>query len=367
MEAPKSLRRPTNWQDFESLCKKLWGEIWNCPEIKKNGRAGQLQNGVDIFGIPKNEISYYGIQCKGKDEYSAKQFTEKEIISEINKAKDFEPKLKKLYLTTTAIKDSKIEAFIRKKNIENKINGLFEIHLFCWEDIVDLIDENRQTHDWYVKNQKYKNTQKAILTFQDDSLEKNITVKFQQTTTEYRQRIPSSIHDTILANPLFNLPIHNSSWGNNSINYSFYDFSFRLHNSGEDPIENFKIFFSIEGEFLELVRIANWSGMILPKNPIPYDTFLSDNGKSGKISPSKSILVSEDSISFDDLRIKPRHESSNIIIKWKLVSKNYKTDGELKINFTSEIIKKNKTVLITDSLKNRIEIEELEDYIEKKN
>jgi len=34
--------------------------------------------------------------------------------------------------------------YIRKKNIENIKNGLFDVHLFSWEDIVDLIDENKQ-------------------------------------------------------------------------------------------------------------------------------------------------------------------------------------------------------------------------------
>lgn len=42
MQAPKSLSKPLNWQDFEILCKKLWGEIWKRSEIKKNGRSGQL-------------------------------------------------------------------------------------------------------------------------------------------------------------------------------------------------------------------------------------------------------------------------------------------------------------------------------------
>jgi len=94
MEASKNLRRPTNWQDFETLCKKLWGEIWNCPEIKKNGRNGQNQNGVDVCGIPFGEQNYYGIQCKGKDEYTNKQFTEAEISIEIAKAKLFIPPVK---------------------------------------------------------------------------------------------------------------------------------------------------------------------------------------------------------------------------------------------------------------------------------
>jgi hypothetical protein len=137
MQAPQSLRRPTNWQDFESLCKKLWGEIWQCPEIKKNGRAGQSQHGVDIYGIPNGEIQYYGIQCKGKDEYSNKQFTEDEIINEIEKAKAFTPSLKKFYLATTAVKDATIETFVRIKNIESINAGYFSIDIFSWEDIVD--------------------------------------------------------------------------------------------------------------------------------------------------------------------------------------------------------------------------------------
>jgi len=66
----KSIRKPENWQDFENLCKKLWGEIWDCAEIKKNGRSGQNQQGVDVYGIPKFDTEYYGIQCKGKDDYT---------------------------------------------------------------------------------------------------------------------------------------------------------------------------------------------------------------------------------------------------------------------------------------------------------
>jgi len=117
MKAPQTLRRPANWQDFETLCKKLWGEIWKCPEIQKNGRLGQDQSGVDIFGTPIGENGYYGIQCKGKSEYNDQhpQFTVKEIAKEIKKAKKFTPALKKLYFATTAVNDSKIQAYIRKK------------------------------------------------------------------------------------------------------------------------------------------------------------------------------------------------------------------------------------------------------------
>ena len=109
----QQILKPENWQDFEELCKVLWSEIWECPEIKKNGRFGQNQNGVDIYGIPKNETKYFGIQCKGKDEYTKSKLTELEITSEINKAKNFKPYLKKLYIATTANKDERIEELVK--------------------------------------------------------------------------------------------------------------------------------------------------------------------------------------------------------------------------------------------------------------
>lgn len=71
---------------------------------------GQDQSGVDIFGIPAGEESYYGIQCKGKSEYidHHPQFTEREILNEIEKAKQFSPTLKKFYLAKTALNDTKL-------------------------------------------------------------------------------------------------------------------------------------------------------------------------------------------------------------------------------------------------------------------
>ena len=180
MKAKKQLRPPENWQDFESLCKMLWGEIWNCPEIVKNGRQGQPQCGVDVYGIPSFDTEYSGIQCKGKDNYTHKQFTKSEINKEIEKAKNFKPQLKKFYLATTAVKDANIEEYIRIKNQEHIKSGKFGIFIFSWEDIVDLIDENKRTHDWYVKSQNFKQNQNAELTFHDDSEEISIVVPFIQ-------------------------------------------------------------------------------------------------------------------------------------------------------------------------------------------
>ena len=66
MQAPTQIQKPANWQDFETLCMKLWGRIWDCADtIKKNGRAGQKQYGVDIYIIGShvliNHLIFIGI------------------------------------------------------------------------------------------------------------------------------------------------------------------------------------------------------------------------------------------------------------------------------------------------------------------
>lgn len=363
MEAPKTLRRPSNWQDFETLCKKLWGEIWNCAEIQKNGRLGQEQSGVDIFGIPLNENEYFGIQCKGKSEYNDNhpQFTEKEIDAEIEKAKLFIPKLKKLYFATTALNDSKIQSYIRLKNIENRNANLFEIHLFCWETIVDLIDENKQTNDWYTKNQRYKSNKNAIVTFNNDLAELSTNVVFQKVITEYKQKIMPAVSNF---NSLFeSFKFNNHSIYDYKINNSYYRFYFKIHNIGEEPIEDFKIILKFDGSYQDLDVISKGGGMFMPVVNYSYDTYINKEDKTGKIIPSKKILVGEDVMSFDDMKIKPFPVNTEITIDWKIISKDYKNNGKLKLLLTPEIKYIQNTILVDDPFDVRIEEGEIEDYI----
>ncbi len=368
MEAPKTLRRPANWQDFETLCKKLWGEIWECPEIQKNGRLGQDQSGVDIFGIPSSENDYYGIQCKGKSEYNDNhpQFTESEISLEIEKAKKFLPKLKKLYFATTALNDSKIQTFVRLKNIENKSLGLFEIHLFCWETIVELIEENKNTSNWYIKNQNYKSNKLAKITFQNNLDELDGKVTFQQLYTDFRQRIvPASLsHNSFTPAYLFeDFNFSKNSPFQSKTNNSYLKFFLRIHNIGNDPIENFKILLRFEGDFQDLDTVTKGGHFLMPTIKHTYDTFIDKENKTGKIFPLNKILVGEDTMGFDDIQIKPILEDSTVIIHWKIISKDYKNEGKLKLNLSSEILAVNKTVLVTDPFEVKLEIGEVEDHI----
>jgi hypothetical protein len=363
MDASLSLRRPNNWQDFETLCKKLWGEIWNCPEIKKNGRAGQTQHGVDVYGIPFGEDKYYGIQCKGKDEYTNKQFSEDEIRKEIKNAKSFQPSLKKLYFTTTAVKDAGIEEFVRKQNIENIANGLFEVHIFSWEDIVELIDENKHTHDFYVKSQNYKTSKSVAVTFQDGITELTLTPKYKKTITHYIQKnVPADPYNNPLAyiiaqqeqrsNPLGAFLVHTPMSGT-KVNLSYCKIHFQIQNTGLDPIEEYKMFFDFEGEILDLKESneEHFGIAVISANRYITDVYLWTETMSGKVVPKKNILVGDDTFTSDDIFIKLSSNEYEIIVNWKLISKDFKDEGKLKIIVKPEFERKYEDILVEDPLK----------------
>ncbi|MCW3161606.1 hypothetical protein [Chryseobacterium oryctis] len=334
MQISKSLPKPQNWQDFETLCKKLWGEIWDCPEIKKNGRQGQAQNGVDVCGIPKGETAYFGIQCKGKDEYTNKNFTTKEIDREIEKAKDFKPKLKKLYFATTADKDSKIEEYIREINLENIKEGGFEIHLYCWGDIVELIFENRNTYNYYVNSFNFKDNYDAELTFFNDTNILELSPKFRKDTVIKISKISNQY------NPRNNaLDLLGPSFGSSrkeKINASLCRLQFKLVNTGKKDITNFKIILDFEGEVLDIVEDNKRFSF---KNIISAsDIKIEKEKKQVEIISSKKILVGDDIYISDDFFIRTLTDDHSIKINWKLLSSNFKAEGVLFLVITPQII-----------------------------
>lgn len=378
MKASLSLRRPTNWQDFESLAKKLWGEIWNCPDIRKNGRSGNNQHGVDVYGIPEGESQYYGIQCKGKDEYTDKQFTEKEISEEINKAKTFQPPLKKFYLTTTAVKNADTEEFVRKINVDHISKGLFGVELYSWEDIVELIDENQRTHDWYVKSQNYKTQKSVSITFQNGSTELICLPKFRKKITHYRQKIVPAI-DPFYANPLFAslqkqqslmsaISVVHSPMFSTTINLSYFSFLIRIHNTGTDPIEEYKLLLEFQGEIEDITDTNEKSSGIFPNiHAYVPTTYLWKDTKSGKIVPRSKILVGDDTMTSDEIFFKTLPVESKISINWKLLSRDFKDEGQLLITVQPDIETEYKDVLVEDPLKVRVHESDIEEYIIDKN
>jgi hypothetical protein len=73
-----SLPKPKDWQAFERDARLLFEHSLNDPHTQNNGRAGQPQHGVDIFGRRNGLGGYVGVQCKGEDADYGSTVTETE-------------------------------------------------------------------------------------------------------------------------------------------------------------------------------------------------------------------------------------------------------------------------------------------------
>lgn len=375
MKSPQTLRRPENWQDFESLCMKLWCGIWSCPEIKKNGRSGQKQHGVDIYGIPKGEDKYSGIQCKGKDEYTHKQITKNEINAEIKKAKLFRPTLRKLYFATTAIKDANIEEYVRITNESHIKAGLFEVHLYFWPEIVDLIDENKVAHDWYMSLTGFKNNQSIKVSFSPDVSEIRLSPKFRQSTIHYKLKAPQE--EKLSLGPVVDSLAHINKSTPLTIrvepsfvkktNYSFGSFKLVIHNTGIEPLRNYKLKAQIEEQNCQL-SISNQIGNSYDLSGLSFgvsDTHVDNITKSILFKPiNNSILVGDDTISSETIYLKPYPKNHEIVLRWKLISNRFKEEGRLNIIVEPNIENDESTVYVKSSKYIRTKKNAIEDLIE---
>lgn len=326
----KTIRKPENWQDFESLCKKLWGELWEIPhEIKKNGRLGQPQAGVDVYGVPKGEVNYFGIQAKGKDDYSDAKLDVKEIENEINKAKNFSPPLDVFIIATTANKDVKSEQYVREKDIENRNNGGFKILLFCWEDIADLIDENRETFNWYVNENNFRDKYDVDI-FINDFNAKEITVnpKFENLTKTYRfgTKPIASLPSWFYIKPI--MPFHSGK-----TNHSWSKIEIIVENTGTMVIEDWKLSLQLSDNIKTIDDgfdipwvVGNAIAAQMRDN---RTTYAYDEEKLIKYFPLKNSPLIQNDNKYFKFYIKPLPNFDPITIKWILLARNFKKEGEL--------------------------------------
>lgn len=136
----KQIAPPKEWSLFEDLCHALFKVVWKDPLAQKNGRKGQPQHGVDVFGSAEGiRNAFQGVQCKGKDQNYGGQATLKELRNEVSKAEEFSPKLKHWILATTSPSDSALQEAARELSVERSAKGLFTVDVLGWEEIQALL------------------------------------------------------------------------------------------------------------------------------------------------------------------------------------------------------------------------------------
>jgi hypothetical protein len=121
---------PKSWDEFEDIVLAAAKLRWNSPDFFRNGRRGQKQDGVDVFGHD-NDGRHIGVQCKNTVAGVKLSTVKKEIAS----AEKFTPTLDRLYVATTAKRDGSLQKAIRVLSVERAKAGLFKVGLLFWDDV----------------------------------------------------------------------------------------------------------------------------------------------------------------------------------------------------------------------------------------
>lgn len=128
---------PKSWQVFEDLLHALFMATWDDPNTQKNGRQGQSQHGVDVYGSPRRDHARVeGVQAKGKDAAYGAVATVKEFNAELAKAERFDPPLSHWTFATTGPSDGRLQEHARMVSAARVSRGKFPVTSLGWEEIV---------------------------------------------------------------------------------------------------------------------------------------------------------------------------------------------------------------------------------------
>jgi hypothetical protein len=346
MKSPLNIHPPKNWQDFETLCLKLWGEIWNIPhEIEFNSDNSQGQHGVDIYGPVNQGTAYNGIQCKNKKlnliDGSPNRISISDIDQEIQKAVEFKPTLNKLIIATSLPKDQKIEEHIRIKSASHAQNGLFTIQICFWDFFERKLPEFPKVYDWYVKHEDFHQVSSLSVCFQGGATESIYHPKFQKNIDRYVKKdlekeighninAQSNLQQILGTDTSMNiLQLRSMIHGQNRLKWEQYCWlNLRIQNTGQTAIEDFKVELEFQGDFEKVG--PERKNYILNKH-FQNDVKGYSNSKTDLyIEPFKRILVPGDDLCTGNFFIHLKPESSDEIkIIWKLLSKNFSDSGSL--------------------------------------
>jgi hypothetical protein len=126
---------PRSWDQFEELCADVFQSTFGDPTLVRYGRAGQAQQGIDILAR-SGGLYPIGLQCKKKAQWPVRKITKADVDAAVKEALKFKPALKAFYILTTAPDDAPLLAYVATLNQRHDADGLFQIVLLGWGEIV---------------------------------------------------------------------------------------------------------------------------------------------------------------------------------------------------------------------------------------
>jgi len=128
---------PTDWHEFEEIALSALKIKWGSANLTRNGRPGQKQQGVDIYG--EDDLGrFVGVQGK----LTFARIDMGTVRNEARLAKSFRPNIEALYIVTTLDSDAKLQREIRLFSESRIKRELFPIGVFFWTDLIQELVKN---------------------------------------------------------------------------------------------------------------------------------------------------------------------------------------------------------------------------------
>jgi hypothetical protein len=135
--ASSNVPTPKSWDEFEDIALAAAKLRWNSSDFYRNGRPGQKQDGVDIWGHD-DDNRHIGVQCKN----TVDGISLSTVKDEVANAGTFRPKLDRLYVATTAKRDAILQEAVREISGQRAKAGLFKVDVLFWDDICQDLAKN---------------------------------------------------------------------------------------------------------------------------------------------------------------------------------------------------------------------------------
>jgi cellulose synthase operon protein C len=141
------IKRPANWEAFESASAVLWACLLGDPRVHRFGDKGQKQHGLDLSGYQdRDPKKLVGIQCKcirlpGK-------LKEKVVRADLQKAAAYDTQLSEYIITTTAENDAALDKLAHKLTKEFADAGrTLLVRVWGWGTLQEKIQEHQRAID----------------------------------------------------------------------------------------------------------------------------------------------------------------------------------------------------------------------------
>lgn len=224
---------------------------------------------------------------------------------------------------------------LEKKNVENITNGGFAIDIFSWEDIVDLLKEHRLTYNWYINNCQYADNSDVNISISLDDDDDALHPEYFRITQKYKLRERNYTED-IWASIIPPVSIFNQT---SNVDYRWCDIYFEVSNIGSTTIDDYKIYIQIDN-CQKLSCKVNYCNNYLMNQAVvasindkidrERELFETQWCNVLEFRPQQTRLLKNDFDNFT-IGVKPEDNVEEIIVQWKLLSRDYQKDGKLTI------------------------------------